>query len=128
MIPFEPQTLLDLQQRYPAALTAVHDVESIKLRTALPPSSFPANRFDSAMGLRLFVSRERLESGQIVLHLSASVQPGSALSDKLKGMRGGWEEFLSAALDLFRQISGDQRTAHLVLVSQRYVPHWWIWE
>lgn len=71
---FQPESIATARARYAAALTEVFDVESINLGTVLRPGECRANVFDFADGIRMIVSRDRLPTGKVVLHVSASLR------------------------------------------------------
>lgn len=124
MHPHQPETLIDAQRRYPAAVAEVYDVESIKLGTVDPPSRHRRHVFDFADGLRLIISRERYEDGRLLVHVSASFACGSELHRQFPGLM----EFMRLACRRFWDVSGDRRVMRFVGITCGNVPHWLVGE
>lgn len=124
-----PEPLEILRARYPRALEFVYCPEACA-SGAIRPGEVAANVFDFEDGLRLIISRDRME-GRVVLHFSASVEVGTPLADELLRQIQGepwhavlsrWEATVPAR---FRDLSGDTRTPSLAFRSAN-VPHWFI--
>jgi hypothetical protein len=124
MIPFLPEPLASLRSRYPAALAEPCDTESSRLGTSFRPGETRRCVFDCEDGLRLIISRD-LHDGLELLHVSASINPGSRLWNTLRDGRSGPDEFASLAEGRFRDISGDNEPLDLALISpEKGIPHW----
>jgi len=130
--PFSPEPIPALQARYPLAIAETHDVESIRLGVAMPPSALARCRFDTQGGVRLIISRERSMCGEVGLHISASLEPGTPFFRRLQALppdaAGMFRRFMTEAERLFRLISDDKRTPEHLFTTPELIPHWWIWE
>lgn len=125
----QPDSLAALRDRAGNALLDIHDMESIRLGVASPPSSLPQHVFDTEHGFRLCVSRERVPCGCIVTHLSSSLRVGSPFHRKMTAISDGarvWAAFKAESLRVYRAIFADKRTPTLVCTTEELIPHWWI--
>lgn len=123
MLPFLPESLDKLRERYQSALVPVFDC-----RRGVPrprPGELRGHVFDCHDGMRLIVSRDRESERELYLHLSASFVPGSDLYRSLERGKLKPHEFVRMAQQRFRQISGDQGDLELLGFSEgKGVPHW----
>lgn len=116
MIPFNPQPLAELKARFTQALVDSYSVEKILADAALRPGSKPQHVFDCEDGLRLIVSRDRLQ-GKEVIHFSASV-------DRAR-YRGRFDKSLMKLMvRRFAELSGFAETPTFVRFSDEGIPHW----
>ncbi len=129
-LPFDPQPLNVLQQRWPLALERRFDAESVCLGSRMRPDELPSQVFDFQDGLRLIVSVEE-HRGQARLHVSASITPQYPLTDWLfqlaetKTAAHVMEQFRRTAEASFSLISRiDCEELELVQVTEQGVPHW----
>jgi len=83
MVPFCPEPLEELRERFPRALEHVYDIKAIHEGGAIRPGEVQAQIFDHSCGIRIVVGREKLPDGTRRLHVSSSVQPGSRLYRRL---------------------------------------------
>ena len=73
MIPFIPEPLAALQQRFLAALEVICDIQRIESGSTPRPGTQRQHVFDWEDGVRMIISRDQLENRHVVVHLSASV-------------------------------------------------------
>lgn len=124
MLPFKPQTLEQLQGRYPAALRKIFDCT-----TGVPrprPGELYSQVFDCEDGIRLIVSRDKESESDTFLHVSASFVEGTFVWNALKGSGdAGQKKFIEMVEERFSVISGDNQrlTFHGFSVGKQ-VPHW----
>jgi hypothetical protein len=128
---FRPEPLDALRARYGAAVATVHDAESVAMRLAPEPGTLPANVLDCEDGMRLIVSREDCAGTGVLLHLSASLMPGSDLFLELLSLTGDVSvdrilaAFGAAVEHRFRLVSGDDGPLEFLGYSPgRFIPHW----
>ncbi len=126
-IPEIAEPLDALRARYPQALAHVYDTDAIRDHGAIRPGECAGNVFDFEDGLRLIISRERIDAG-VVLHISASLQAKTRLADKLRRSGGTAArlqiEFMRAAEKRFRELSGNEQALDFVFWTQGMIPHW----
>lgn len=125
-LPFEPEPLGVLQSRYPAALVELFDAVSIVAHDAERPGQLRKHVFDCEDGLHLIINRERIPSGQIVLHVSASVYEDTPLFAELKAGSLGFPAFKLLCERRFAEISGDTKPlGWLGLLGKKQIPNWY---
>lgn len=78
------EPLADLQLRWPAALEFVYDAVKITEGGTIRPGEVRANVFDFEDGLHLIANRERMDDGEIVLHISASFPGECRIADEFR--------------------------------------------
>jgi len=96
-LPFEPECLECMKQRFTKALESVYDQESIAAGKGPRPGQYRVHVFDFQDGYRLIVSREYSKDGGTSLHFSMStmneVPPFREflfiLLERVKGLYGG---------------------------------------
>jgi hypothetical protein len=118
-VPFNPQPIDVLQQRYAAAVKTTIDALAVYEHQIPAPSGDPAHVFDTQLGLRLIISRERLLDGRVGVHLSASWEPGVADNTKL-------ESLLAEIYATFKAISRTTRDPELIAVTSGGIPHFFV--
>jgi hypothetical protein len=129
-VPYNAESIEALRSRYARALEHVYDVAAIRDGAAIRPGEVAANVFDWSDGLRLIVSRERFEGGEVALHFSASFPRGCRLHRDVgkavaeKGPAEALRYFLAEAVARFAELSGDARTPVLIGQSDEGIPHW----
>lgn len=129
-VPTSPEPLDALRARYPRALEHLYDVIAIRDRGAIRPGEVAANVFDFEDGLRLIVSRERMQDGEVTLHVSASFPERCRLADefRLLGVATPKQKILRMFLDSipgrFAELSGEPRP--LEFLGMTNVPHFLI--
>jgi hypothetical protein len=125
---FHSEPLDALRSRYGAAIATVHDAESVAMRLAPEPGTLPANVLDCEDGMRLIVSREDCAGTGVLLHLSASLMPGSELFLELLTDCDGpatLAAFRAAVEHRFRAVSGDDGPLEFLgYTPGRFIPHW----
>jgi hypothetical protein len=83
-LPFKPEPLKQLIERYPQALTTTYDVEKIADGSSKDrPGLHPENIFDFEDGIRIIVSTDLLE-GNYYTHFSGSSQQNVKQDDLIK--------------------------------------------
>jgi hypothetical protein len=118
-IPFAPEPIEALKARYPAAVKDLVDSVAVFEQRQPPPSREPANVFDTQLGLRLIVSRDRLPDGRIGIHVSASWErdlPAQATVESL----------MAEIAATWRAISGSTRDLELLAVTPAGIPHFFV--
>lgn len=126
MIPFQPKTLLEHQQRYAAALEEPLDEESMRLGVAPLPGELCANVFDFADGLRIVVSRIRPVEGGLRLFMSATVWPGTPMFRAIEAGRLLSPAFRRIALERHRLVSCSEDELTLIgFCETNNVPCWY---
>ena len=130
MLPYRPESLEAMQQRFPQALAEVTDVEYCRFGGETPGQK-RKHIFDFEDGLRLIVSKDRLEDGRIVVHFSASAYRDSALYRRLK--KPSQKKYFSRlAQSRFALLSGygTEKPAFVEYIgaSEKGVPHWHVTE
>lgn len=103
ILPFVPETLLEMQARYPEAIAEPFDEELVGLGTQAKPGTHRRNVFDSADGMRLVVSHQTRACGCRWLAVAAHVIPGTAWARD----QAGPMDMMSIAEGRFAMISGD---------------------
>lgn len=83
-LPFEPEAIESLKSRVPAALDDVVDSVEITTGKCLRPGQQRKYVFDAPDGLRIIVSREKIEES-IILHASCSAFPDTPVIKSLRG-------------------------------------------
>jgi hypothetical protein len=71
-LPFEPESLAQLQARFAQALSPVYDVASEGQATMLGIGKKRKHVFDCENGIRAIVSLDRNQAGETLLHISFS--------------------------------------------------------
>lgn len=103
-VPWAPEPTDALHARYPAALEPLVDPQAVARGEAPAPSGEPRHVFDSQLGLRLIISRERLHTGAIGIHVSASwhrpVPPTSNIDSLRAEIQATWEAVSGSSLKL----------------------------
>ncbi len=129
-LPAEPQPMILMRRRFPAAVAQYVDIESVKLGTKLHPGELRRHVFDFADGLRLIVSREDWGARGKVIHVSASSEHGSPLfkllaaSVDLAGAAASIGTFIYGVKRKFRGLSGRDAALTLDSISHEMgVPH-----
>jgi hypothetical protein len=118
-VPFNPQPIEVLQARYAAAVKDTIDALAVYGHQVPAPSGDPAHVFDTPLGLRLIISRERLLDGRIGVHLSASWEHGVPDNAKL-------ESLLADIYASFKAISRTTQTPELIAVTTGGIPHFFV--
>lgn len=128
---FRPEPIDTLRSRYGAAIAVVHDAESVTLGLAPEPGTLPAHVLDCEDGMRLIVSREDMAGTGVILHLCASLMPGSALFLELLALTREVSvdrilaAFGAAVEHRFRLVSGDDGPLEFLgYTPGRFIPHW----
>jgi hypothetical protein len=128
----EAEPLAAMRARYPKALEFVYDSTAIITGNAIRPGECASSVFDFTDGVRLIVSRERMPDGSVVLHLSASFKNGGKASRAFRSNRAKYgindavQQWMTAAVTHFQEISGDRREPHFLGFSQGTVIQHWI--
>ena len=126
MVPFQPKTLLEHQQRYAAALEEPHDEESMRLGVAPLPGECARNVFDFADGLRLTVSRIRTVQGGLRLFLAASACPGTILYRNIEAGEMHPQAFLATAIQRHWLVScSKEKLTFIGFCDGNNVPCWY---
>lgn len=132
MLPRKPETLERAKARFPDALETIWDVEAIRFSGAKRPGEDRRCVFDFHDGLRLIVSRERMDDGEIKIHMSASVDLDSGLAKRIRRGKLKQGMFGTLAQERFAAISGfgtvKPAFVQFIGVSDKGVPHWHIKE
>jgi hypothetical protein len=123
-LPFEPESLERQRARYAAAVEPLYDQLSVAAERQPVPSGLRPHVFDSEDGLRLMVSREQTPDGRIVIHLSASVHPASALFWNARAGVVSPQDFIDHVVERWRAVSDSTATVRLIGISQKGCPHW----
>jgi hypothetical protein len=118
-VPFNPEPLDVLHQRYAAAVKDTIDALAVYEHRAPAPSGDPTHVFDTQLGLRLIISRERLLDGRVGVHLSASWEHDVPNGAKL-------ESLLAEVYASFKAISGTTRDPELIAVTSGGIPHFFV--
>lgn len=116
------ETTERLRQRYPAALIAIFDYSKGVPRTRA--GQLRGHVFDFQDGLRFIVARELMPDGNIVLHLSASINAASKMYAAILDSTLTRESLSNLILQRFRELSGDDKELELSGWSDGGVPHW----
>jgi hypothetical protein len=123
-LPYEPEPLEALRARYAAALEPLYDQLSVASERQPVPSGLRPHVLDGEDGLRLMVSREQTPDGRIVIHLSASIHPASALYWNVRAGIVSPQDFLDSVVARWRVLSDSTARARLIGISQKGCPHW----
>lgn len=113
-LPFKPEPIEKLRERYPAAIKDVFDARE---GTPSPrPGELRANVFDFHEGLRLIISMDRVQDDITLLHLSARPEKAIALYPD--------HSFRRIAIESFVVISGDHGMWTFIRKTGGGVYHW----
>jgi hypothetical protein len=130
-LPFVAESLEELRERYPKALERLFDSESINLGVSDRPGENRANVFDFPVGLRLIISREDSDQGQII-HLSGSFIKDTEGFDCLKkeeehhGGQAMMQLYQSICVRFFKEISDISGVLFFTgFHGPQMIPHWW---
>lgn len=117
MVPFKPQPLAELRQRFIAALKEKHNVSAIIRKEAKAPSGNPENVFDFEIGIRIIVSRDYWQEKEVI-HFSGSI------TDDYKGPTD--IRILSIIVSLFIEISGGLAgdIIYIGASDRKNIPNW----
>jgi hypothetical protein len=122
-LPFEPESPSALRERFPAALDRVFDY-----REGAPaelPSGLRAHVFDFEDGVRMIVSRDMEGKGEVYLHVSASVEPGTRCWALVSGGTITRSDFRRLMESRFFHLSGQRERLEFCGFSRgKGVPHW----
>lgn len=80
-LPFVAESIDEARDRFSVALERIYPANVL---TDDRPGQKPENVFDFDSGLRLIVSRDRLEDGDVRIHVSASLEEGSHLAEAVR--------------------------------------------
>jgi hypothetical protein len=111
LVPFIPETLLDMQRRYPQAIADPFEVDHLRLGTQSPVGSSRRNVFDFQDGLRLVISHEIEPCSCEILAIGCYIEPDSewikAMTrvDNPVDLETTWTEFV----ERFRLIACEPR-------------------
>lgn len=122
-LPFEPQPMAALQERFAEALRRVFDY-----RAGVPdeiPSGLREHVFDFEDGVRMIVSRDMEDEGGVYLHVSASVEPGMLYATLITTRVITAQDFLRRVERRFAQLSGQEEPLEFCGFTRgKGVPHW----
>lgn len=122
MIPFTPEPLTTLQRRFLAAFESICDVECVRAGTIPRPGTQRQHVFDWDDGVRMIISRDRWGDGQVVVHLSASVN--LATYDTTRRGRLSPKGFVRLVEQHWKTLGGPPVTLEL-FSPETGVPHWY---
>jgi len=120
MLPFEPETLEQLQARYPDAILENWLVDD----TVRPvrPGSLRTHVFDGPHGIRLIISRDTSHIGKDgFIHVSASLTQPLYQGPLDTG-------FISVAKAFIKQVTQTTKPIQLLGVSNKGIPHFKVHE
>ena len=106
MIPFEPEGMRLMKARFAEAVRKVYELDAVEAGLEQRPGVERKHVFDFEDGMRLIVSRDRLE-GEVSLHVSVSFMPGREVTGR---------EFLVSVLSRVTDMSGGKGVEGLVQV------------
>lgn len=128
-LPHQPENLASMRDRYGAAREPLYDQVAVSEGRQAIPGELRPHVFDFDDGIRLMVSRERTPDGDVVLHLSASVEEDSELYRWIKKGRVGVNEFCFAVIKKWRAISDSKAEVTFIGISSpKGCPHWFVEE
>ena len=129
-LPHEPQTLAQLQARFPFALSRIHDTADVITKGIdFQLGQKRQHVFDCEDGLRLIMSREREPRGRVFIHLSASWDPTCVFYRKIEQYAATLTDALQLIEQRYREITGDQRPLRFLgMTFPRGIPHFSIEE
>ncbi len=111
---FEPETDVELQTRYGAAVEETIDAREIRAGKRAPPSGERKHVFDHFSGLRLIASRET-DGMSTFTHYSASMHPENDFDS--------FHEFLGFIMDHIKNLRGAPLQGRVNIVTQRGIVH-----
>jgi hypothetical protein len=139
---FRPESPGTLKARYATALVPLYDNEKIDMQDPnWRIENLQQHLFDYENGLRLQVIREAnvpehfKPPAKVVVHVSASVEPGSYIANKyLRKVQAramtpaqATAALVEHAIEKFRDLSDYQGSIYYVgVLSSKGVPHWFI--
>ena len=126
---WKPEPLSDMQGRYARAVSEIYDARMAR-GEQLRPGNQRRHVFDFADGLRLIVSRDRLEEGRVGIHVSGSVMPQTNLHELLTSDTTNiLDHVRNIVVDHWRLLSGSNQTPDSWSWSRgKGVPHFIIWD
>lgn len=122
MLPFVPQKMQALQDRFKQSLRQLHSADDIINKQSVRPGQKAENVFDTHAGIRLIISRDIVQGAE-VLHFSASVD-GRFYSFIGKNEKAVLKEMKAA----FVEISGcnPKDIVFVGVLDPGKIPHWHI--
>lgn len=122
-LPFTPESIESAATRYWLAVKDVVDVRDvINSGGAGSPGKNRKHVFDFEDGLRMIVSRDRLSSDKVILHVSGSMRDGDGgvvCEPNLNKLQSVVQCRLSA-------LSGSVVDLELIHMSGGFIPHWMV--
>lgn len=88
-MPFQPEPMEKIRERWPAALTVVHELNAVKAGQQTNPAFKRENVFDFADGTRLIASVE-FADGAAQLHLSFGIHSSCHPQWIIQGRHAWW--------------------------------------
>jgi len=128
MIPFNPQSIDELKERYPKAIVKMYDMEAVELGTALGIGRKAEHYFDWPEGIRMMISREDcVECGECI-HVSASLCPNSDLFNRLRSTTTtqdeAVEQFKKVCEERFHTLADNDWPVLMFRVTSDDILHW----
>lgn len=114
MIPFEPQPLKQLQERYAEAIDIVWVADKNMVDR---PGLHRENVFDTEDGIRLIISKDLSPNGKEYIHFSGSVKESIYVDD----ISVEWKDVFTQKFD---EITKHKNNYQLITVTQGGIPHW----
>ena len=111
MLPFEPEPGFQLEQRYKDAVEKIYPLAEMDGPDR--PSLNRKHVFDFQDGLRLIISREKYDNGEIVLHWSASVDEKHLKEDEFADL----SQFMKFVMEHMAELWGYVKVDGRVLVK-----------
>jgi hypothetical protein len=119
MIPIKPQTLAELQTRYPECLHELYIQQDVARGIRVRPGTQRENVFDFHDKVRLIISKEQCADGRLVIHISGSIRDeggkGRALNDTL----------IHHIIEHYALISGNMGSLEVIGITENQVIHFY---
>lgn len=119
MIPFKPESLLQLQARYKAAIQKTWDIANADETTR--PGNQRAHVFDCNDGIRIIISKDRDHiTNKYYLHFSCSIDEKTFTGIMNK-------KLIDKFVERFNEISGrNEKFPVVTFFTPKGIPHWLI--
>lgn len=117
MIPFKPEKVEDLKERYPESIKELYIQLDVARGLRVRPGTQKENVFDFLDGVRLIISKEQEPSLRLVIHISGSVRDNEDNAIKLE------DHHIHHIVEHFNLISSNIGALELLGISNEKIVH-----